>query len=64
MPTVIFPYTKEGEKNARAAAKQFKGRYVPDKKDKPKGGVSLMIAVGAPVKAKGKSPVRRTKKKA
>ena len=35
-----------------------------DKKDKPKGGVSLMIAVGAPMKAKGKSPVRRTKKKA
>ena len=67
MPKVIFPYTKEGEKNAKAAAKMHGGKYMSDKKS-PKGkptGMSVMIAVGTPVKkAKKKSPVRRTKKKA
>ena len=64
MPTVVFPYTKEGEKNAKAAAKMHGGRYVADKKGKGKpSGMSVMIAVGTPVKKK-KSPVRRTKKKA
>ena len=63
MPTVVFPYTKEGEKNARAAAKMHGGRYVSDKKGKGKpSGMSVMIAVG-PVKKK-KAPARRTKKKA
>ena len=64
MPKVIFPYTKEGEKNAKAAAKMHGGKYMSDKKDKGKG-MSVMIAVG-PVKKKSKkkAPVRRTKKKA
>jgi len=64
MPKVIFPYTKEGEKNAKAAAKMHGGKYMSDKKDKGKG-MSVMIAVG-PVKKKPKkkAPVRRTKKKA
>jgi hypothetical protein len=66
MPTVVFPYTKEGEKNARAAAKMHGGRYASDKKGKGKpSGMSVMIAVG-PVKKKSKkkAPDRRTKKKA
>ena len=62
MPTVVFPYTKEGEKNAKAAAKMHGGKYMSDKKDKGKG-MSVMIAVGTPVKKK-KAPDRRTKKKA
>ena len=50
MPTVIFPYTKEGEKNARAAARMHGGKYVSDKKGKGKDkGIGVMIAVG-PVK--------------
>ena len=64
MPTVEFPYTDEGEKNARKAAKMFGGKYVSDNKGskgKP-SGMSVMIAVG-PVKKK-KAPARRTKKKA
>ena len=64
MPKVIFPYTKEGEKNAKAAAKMHGGKYMSDKKDKGKG-IGVMIAVG-PVKKKSKkkAPDRRTKKKA
>tara|TARA_R100000315_G_C5231256_1_gene142271 strand:+ start:629 stop:823 length:195 start_codon:yes stop_codon:yes gene_type:complete len=64
MPKVVFPYTKEGEKNAKAAAKMHGGKYMSDKKDKGKG-IGVMIAVG-PVKKKSKkkAPVRRTKKKA
>ena len=62
MPTVVFPYTKEGEKNAKAAAKMHGGKYMSDKKGKGKG-IGVMIAVG-PVKAKKKAPARRTKKKA
>ena len=68
MPKVIFPYTKKGEENARAAAKMHGGRYVADSKKGPKGkptGMSVMIAVGTPVKkAKKKAPARRTNKKA
>ena len=62
MPTVVFPYTKEGEKNAKAAAKMHGGKYMSDKKGKGKG-IGVMIAVGTPVKKK-KAPDRRTKKKA
>jgi hypothetical protein len=64
MPKVVFPYTKEGEKNAKAAAKMHGGKYMSDKKDKGKG-IGVMIAVG-PVKKKSKkkAPDRRTKKKA
>ena len=61
MPTVHFPYTKQGEKNAKAAAKEYGGKYVSDKKDKGGGGASIMIAVGTPIKKK--SPARRTRKK-
>ena len=63
MPTVHWPYTKEGEKNAKAAAREYGGKYVSDKKDKGGGGASIMIAVGTPVKKKKKSPARRTSKK-
>ena len=62
MPTVHWPYTKKGEQNARAAAKEYGGKYVSDKKDKGGGGASIMIAVGTP-KPKRKSPARRTRKK-
>ncbi len=63
MPKVIFPYTKEGEKNAKAAAKMHGGKYMSGKKDKGKG-IGVMIAVGPVKKAKKKAPARRTKKKA
>ena len=62
MPMVKFPYTKEGEKNAKAAAREYGGKYISDKKDKG-GGASIMIAVGAPVKKNKKSPARRTTRK-
>ena len=61
MPTVHFPYTKKGEHNAQAAAKEYGGKYVSDKASKG-GGASIMIAVGTP-KPKRKSPARRTRKK-
>ena len=32
MPMVKFPYTKEGEKNAKAAAREYGGKYISDKK--------------------------------
>ena len=63
MPTVVFPYTKEGEKNARAAARMHGGKYMSDKKDKGKG-IGVMIAVGPVKKPKKKAPARRTKQKA
>ena len=63
MPMVKFPYTKEGEKNAKAAAREYGGKYISDKKDKGGGGASIMIAVGSPVKKKKKSPARRTTRK-
>ena len=31
MPMVKFPYTKEGEKNAKAAAREYSGKYISDK---------------------------------
>jgi len=62
MPTVHFPYTKKGEQNAKAAAKEYGGKYVSDKKDKDGGGASIMIAVGTPVKKRKKSPARRNSK--
>ena len=62
MPIVEFPYNRQGEKNARAAARMHGGKYISDKKGKGKGkGIGVMIAVG-PVKKK--SPARRTRKKA
>ena len=68
MPTVLFPYTKKGEEDARKAAKMHDGKYVSDKKPKGAGkkghkGIGVMIAVGPVSKAK-KLPVRRTSKKA
>ena len=63
MPTVVFPYTKQGEKNARAAAREYSGRYMSDKKDKGskgnKSGIGVMIAVGPVTKRR-----TRSKKKA
>jgi hypothetical protein len=60
MPIVKFPYTKEGEKNAKAAAREYGGKYIADKPDDK--GMSIMIAVGS---AKKKAPVkkRRTRRK-
>ena len=63
MPTVHFPYTKKGEQNAKAAAKEYGGKYVSDKAPKGGGGASIMIAVGSPVKKRKKSSARRTSKK-
>ena len=34
MPVVKFPYTKEGEKNAKAAAKEYGGKYIAGPKAK------------------------------
>jgi len=56
MPMVKFPYTKEGEKKAKAAARQYGGKYVDDKKGG--GGASIMIAVGT-----AKKPTKRKAKK-
>ena len=49
MPMVKFPYTKDGEKKAKAAAKQYGGRFVSDEKASKmkKGGTSVVIAVGS-----------------
>ena len=63
MPIVEFPYTKEGEKNAKAAARMHGGKYISDKKGKGKG-IGVVIAVGPVKKSKKKSPARRTRKKA
>jgi hypothetical protein len=57
MPVVKFPYTKEGEKNAKAAAKEYGGKYIADKPEDK--GMSVVIAVGS---AK-KSPAKRKRKK-
>ena len=65
MPTVVFPYTKEGEKNAKAAAKMHGGKYISDKKPKGKSsGVGVMIAVGPVTKGKTTKRRIRSKKKA
>jgi|TARA_R110000765_G_scaffold47390_2_gene97356 hypothetical protein len=58
MPTVVFPYTKKGEENARAAAKEYSGKYVSDKGNK--GGVGAMAGFISSTKSKGKT---RSKKK-
>ena len=60
MPIVKFPYTKEGEKNARAAAKEYGGKYVADKPDDK--GMSIIIAVGS-AKKKDPDKKRRTRRK-
>ena len=60
MPIVKFPYTKEGEKNARAAAREYGGKYVADKPDDK--GMSIMIAVGS-AKKKAPDKKRRTRRK-
>ena len=57
MPIVKFPYTKEGERNAKAAAKEYGGKYIADKPEDK--GMSVVIAVGS---AK-KSPAKRKRKK-
>ena len=57
MPIVKFPYTKEGEKNAKAADKEYGGKYIADKPEDK--GMSVVIAVGS---AK-KSPAKRKRKK-
>ena len=54
MPIVKFPYTKEGERNAKAAAKEYGGKYIADKPEDK--GMSVVIAVGS---AKKKSPAKR-----
>ena len=59
MPIVKFPYTKEGEKNARAAAREYGGKYIADKSENK--GMSVMIAVGSAKKSPAK---RRRRKKA
>ena len=65
MPTVKFPYTKEGEKNARAAAREYSGKYIADKKSKKVPyDMGVMIAVGPVKDSKKKAPARRIKKKA
>ena len=58
MPMVKFPYTKEGEKKARAAAKQYGGRYISDEKSKG-NGASVVIAVGSAKKPKPKSKKKK-----
>ena len=60
MPIVKFPYTKEGEKNARAAAREYGGKYIADKPDDK--GMSIMIAVVSAMK-KAPDKKRRTRRK-
>jgi len=57
---VKFPYTKKGEEKAKAAAKQYGGRFVSDEKASKKGGTSVVIAVGS---AKKPKPKPKSKKK-
>ena len=56
MPTVHFPYTEAGRKNARAAAREFGGKYVPDKKN---SGMSIAIVVGSEQPTKKKAPKKK-----
>ena len=56
MPTVHFPYTEAGRKNARAAAEEFGGKYVPDKKN---SGMSIAIVVGSEQPTKKKAPKKK-----
>ena len=65
MPIVEFPYTKEGKKNARAAARMHGGKYVADKNNKKVPyNMSVMIASGPVKDSKKKAPIKkiRTKK--
>ncbi|MAF25223.1 hypothetical protein CL634_06575 [bacterium] len=61
MPVVKFPYTKEGEKNAKAAAKEYGGQYIAGPKAKKPEGMSVVIAVGS---AKKPSTKRKRSKRA
>ena len=61
MPTVHFPYTEAGRKNAKAAAEEFGGKYVPDKKNDRGSGMSIAIVVGSEQPTKKKAP-RRTRR--
>ena len=54
MPVVKFPYTKEGEKNAKAAAKEYGGQYIAGPKAKKPEGMSVIIAVGSAKKPSAK----------
>ena len=56
MPTVVFKYTKKGESNARAAAKEYGGKYVSDKGTKGGGGAMAGFTSST------KSKTRRKKK--
>ena len=60
MPTVHFPYTKKGEQNARAAAKEYGGKYIAGPKAKKPEGMSVIIAVGS---AKKPPPAKRKRSK-
>ena len=60
MPIVKFPYTREGERNAKAAAKEYDGTYIADPKAKKSEGMSEVIAVGSAKKSPAKR--RRSKK--
>ena len=60
MPTVHFPYTEAGKKNARAAAREFGGKYVPDKKNDKGSGMSIAIVVGSEKPTKKKAPKKKT----
>ena len=61
MPTVHFPYTEAGRKNAKAAAEEFGGKYVPDKKN---SGMSIAIVVGSEKPTKKKAPkTKKTKRR-
>ena len=60
MPTVHFPYTEAGRKNARAAAREFGGKYVPDKKNDKGSGMSIAIVVGSEKPTKKKAPKKKT----
>ena len=61
MPTVHFPYTEAGRKNAKAAAEEFGGKYVPDKKNDRGSGMSIAIVVGSEQPTKKTAP-RRTRR--
>lgn len=60
MPTVHFPYTEAGRKKAKAAAEEFGGKYVPDKKTDKGSGMSIAIVVGSEKPTKKKAPKKKT----
>ena len=59
MPTVHFPYTEAGRQNAKAAAEEFGGKYVPDKKNDKGSGMSIAIVVGSEQPTKKKAPKKK-----